>query len=76
VRSRIAQLSMVLIAAIAVTTAPIAAADPADLVPICSGNQTPMNDNCKIADPGTVAESDDFDSGGPGADPNVPLGPQ
>ena len=27
--------------------APIAAADPEDLVPYCSGDQTPMDNNCR-----------------------------
>jgi hypothetical protein len=34
-------------AAALVGGAPIAAADPADLVPYCSGDQTPMDNNCR-----------------------------
>jgi hypothetical protein len=34
-------------AAALVGGAPIAAADPADLVPYCSGDQTPMYNNCR-----------------------------
>ena len=89
-RSRIAQLSAVAFAAVAFAAAPIAAADPADLVPVCSGNQTPEDNNCRTpcpegapinsegacAEPGAVGADDDLDTGAPGADPNVPLGPQ
>ena len=40
-------------AAAAACGAPIAAADPADLVPYCSGDQTPMDNNCRqMAEPG------------------------
>ena len=34
-------------AAAAVFGAPTALADPADLVPYCSGDQTPMDNNCR-----------------------------
>ncbi len=33
----------------AVLGAPQASADPQDLVPYCSGDQTPMNSNCQYA---------------------------
>ena len=36
-----------LVAAGALIVAPHAAADPQDLVPYCSGDQTPMDDNCR-----------------------------
>ncbi len=34
-------------AAAAALGTPIASADPADLVPYCSGDQTPMDNNCR-----------------------------
>ena len=36
-------------AAAAALGSPIASADPADLVPYCSGDQTPMDSNCRLA---------------------------
>ena len=48
--------------------APQAAADPADLVPYCSGDQTPMDDNCR------PMSHQVFTHDAPGADPDVPLG--
>ncbi|WP_326545385.1 hypothetical protein QGN32_16450 [Mycolicibacterium sp. ND9-15] len=36
-----------LVAAATLLAAPHAAADPQDLVPYCSGDQTPMDDNCR-----------------------------
>ncbi len=56
-------------AAAAISTAPCAAADPDNLVPWCSGDQTPMDNNCKVA-PSQVFTHDD----GPGANPEIPLG--
>jgi len=47
---------------------PIASADPADLVPFCSGDQTPMDNNCR-AMPHQI-----FTHDAPGANPEVPLG--
>jgi hypothetical protein len=49
-------------------TAPHAAADPQDLVPYCSGDQTPMDDNCR-----TMAHQV-FTHDGSGVDPNLPSG--
>ncbi|KUH86118.1 MULTISPECIES: hypothetical protein [unclassified Mycobacterium] len=37
----------VLVATAALLSAPHAAADPQDLVPYCSGDQTPMDNNCR-----------------------------
>lgn len=37
----------VLVAASALLAAPHAAADPEDLLPYCSGDQTPMDNNCR-----------------------------
>ncbi len=48
--------------------APTAAADPADLVPYCSGDQTPMDNNCRLA-PSQV-----FTHDSEGANPQVGLG--
>ncbi|HJT93406.1 MAG TPA: hypothetical protein VJ777_15970 [Mycobacterium sp.] len=36
-----------LLAAASLIAAPQAGADPADLVPYCSGDQTPMDNNCR-----------------------------
>jgi hypothetical protein len=48
--------------------APQAAADPADLVPYCSGDQTPMDSNCR-ANPSQVATHP-----GSGVSPGLPYG--
>lgn len=32
--------------AVGLAAAPVAAADPSDLVPTCTGDQTPQQDNC------------------------------
>ena len=53
----------------AVLGAPQASADPQDLVPYCSGDQTPMDSNCQYA-PDQRAVMD----GAPGANPGTPLG--
>src|SRR5215211_1179355 len=72
--SRIARLLVVAGAALAFAAAPIAAADPEDLVPLCSGDQTPAEDNCRNPCPegapltfdGTCGEPGTVDvSGGP-----------
>jgi hypothetical protein len=55
-------------AAALVGGAPIAAADPADLVPYCSGDQTPMDNNCR------EMAHQVFTHDAPGADPDMPLG--
>ena len=92
--SSTARLIAVVGVAIGLAVAPIAAADPSDLVPPCSDDETPQLDNCSTgcpegapvtsygtcSEPGTVRT----DSGparlmaprSPGANPNVPLGPQ
>jgi hypothetical protein len=49
--------------------APTAAADPADLVPYCSGDQTPMDSYCR------PSPSQEFTHDSPGADPQVGIGP-
>jgi hypothetical protein len=58
-----------LVAAAAVLVgAPQAAADPDQLVPYCSGDQTPMDASCRPM-PHHV-----FTDDAPGANPDVPLG--
>jgi hypothetical protein len=47
--------------------APQAAADPQDLVPYCSGDQTPMDDNCR------PMAHQEFTHGS-GLDPSLPSG--
>jgi hypothetical protein len=56
-------------AAAAFSGAPAALADPADLVPYCSGDQTPMDSNCRqMPHQGFTHEM------GSGANPGLPSG--
>jgi hypothetical protein len=55
--------------ACAFVAAPQAGADPANLVPYCSGDQTPMDDNCR-----TMAHQVFTHADAPGANPDVPVG--
>ena len=55
-------------AAAAALGSPIASADPADLVPYCSGDQTPMDNNCRLM-PSQVFTHDSS-----GANPQVGFG--
>ncbi|AGB25515.1 hypothetical protein Mycsm_05317 [Mycobacterium sp. JS623] len=57
-----------LVAAVALIGAPAASADPDQLVPYCSGDQTPMNATCRPM-PHQV-----FTEDATGANPDVPLG--
>jgi hypothetical protein len=57
-----------LVCAAALGAAGPAAADPADLVPYCSGDQTSMDDNCR-ASPSQI-----FTHGDAGLSPNLPYG--
>jgi hypothetical protein len=57
-----------LIAATALIVAPHAIADPEDRVPYCSGDQTPMDDNCR------AMPHQAFTEDAPGANPGVGLG--
>jgi hypothetical protein len=59
-RTRIAQLLFVAASAIAFAAAPVATADPEDLVPLCSGNESPEEDNCSTPCP----EGSPADAGG------------
>jgi hypothetical protein len=49
-------------------TAPEAGADPEDLLPYCSGDQTPMDNNCR-----TMAHQE-FTHEGTGTSPGLPTG--
>ena len=57
-----------LVAAAVLVGAPQAAADPEDHVPYCSGDQTPMDDNCR------AMPHQAFTEDAPGANPGVPIG--
>jgi hypothetical protein len=57
-----------MVAAAVLVGAPQAAADPDQLVPYCSGDQTPMDASCRPM-PHQV-----FTDDAPGANPDVPLG--
>ncbi|BBY82037.1 hypothetical protein H7I53_10415 [Mycolicibacterium pulveris] len=57
-----------LLATVALIAAPSAAADPQDLVPYCSGDQTPIDNNCRPMAHQTVTHD------GAGLDPNLPSG--
>jgi len=57
-----------LVTVAALIAAPHAAADPQDLVPYCSGDQTPMDTNCRQV-PHQI-----FTHEGTGVDPNLPYG--
>jgi hypothetical protein len=63
--TRILAASLVIAAALA--GAPHAAADPRDLVPYCSGDQTPMDNNCR------PMAHQEFTHGS-GLDPDLPSG--
>jgi hypothetical protein len=65
--TRIVAACLLAVAA-AMGAAPQAGADPADLVPYCSGDQTPMDDNCREMAHQT------FTHGSSGANPEVGLG--
>jgi hypothetical protein len=56
-------------AAVAISCAPHSVADPDNLVPWCSGDQTPMDSNCKATPSQVFTDAD-----APGANAEVPLG--
>ncbi|MDT5391007.1 MAG: hypothetical protein QOE04_4648 [Mycobacterium sp.] len=60
-------LGALLIAAGMAAAAP-ASADPADLVPYCSGDQTPMDNNCRPSASQGVTHPES------GLSPNLPYG--
>lgn len=57
-----------LAAAVVLGAAPQAAADPEDLVPYCSGDQTPIDNNCRPMAHQLVTHD------GSGLDPDLPSG--
>jgi hypothetical protein len=57
-----------LAAAAVVIAAPQAGADPNDLLPYCSGDQTPMDNNCRWM------AHQEATHGGSGLSPNLPSG--
>ena len=57
-----------LVTAAALIAAPQAVADPEDLLPYCSGDQSPMDDYCR------AMPHQAFTEGAPGANPGVGLG--
>jgi hypothetical protein len=59
--------AVLVVTAAALLAAPHAAADPQDLVPYCSGDQTPMDDNCR------PMAHQEFTHGS-GLDPDLPSG--
>lgn len=61
-------LLVALMTGAAVAVAAPASADPADHVPYCSGDQTPMDSNCRVT-PSQIATHD-----GMGLSPNLPSG--
>lgn len=58
----------VLAVALLTSTPAVAHADPEDWVPYCSGDQTPMDDNCQ------QMAHQVFTHGSPGVDPQLPTG--
>jgi hypothetical protein len=52
-----------------VFSAPQAGADPEDLLPYCSGDQTPMDNNCR-----PMAHQEATHGSGSGLSPNLPSG--
>lgn len=54
--------------AAAVFSVPLASADPYDLLPYCSGDQTPMDNNCR------PMAHQEVTHGGSGLSPNLPSG--
>ncbi len=67
--TRLAAVLAALGATAAIVCAAPVAAEPDDHVPYCSGDQTPMDSNCRVA-PTQVFTHD----GNPGANPEVPVG--
>jgi hypothetical protein len=54
--------------AVALGTATTAAADPDDHVPYCSGDETPMDSNCRAPSSQVIVHD------GTGLSPNLPYG--
>ena len=64
---RLVSAAVLTFAALLGAAAP-SAADPADLVPYCSGDQTPLDSNCRITPSQIIVH------GGTGLTPNLPDG--
>ena len=56
------------LAVVGIALAAPASADPADLVPYCSGDQTPMDSNCR------ATPSQSYTHGDSGVSPELPFG--
>lgn len=61
-------LAALLLGGAALLAAPAAGADPQDLVPYCSGDQTPMDTNCR------TSSSQIFTHAPSGVSPDLPYG--
>ena len=61
-------VALALAAGLAIGAPAVASADPADLVPYCSGDQTPMDSNCRATSSQVVIHD------GMGLSPNLPSG--
>jgi hypothetical protein len=61
-------LAALLLAGAALLAAPTAGADPQDLVPYCSGDQTPMDSNCRSSSSQTFSDMPS------GVSPDLPFG--
>jgi hypothetical protein len=61
-------LAALLLGGAALLAAPTAGADPEDLVPYCSGDQTPMDNNCR------TSSSQIFTHPPSGVSPDLPYG--
>jgi hypothetical protein len=61
-------LAALLLPGAALLAAPTAGADPQDLVPYCSGDQTPMDNNCR------TSSSQIFTHAPSGVSPDLPYG--
>lgn len=64
---RLVAAAVLMFAALLGAAAP-SAADPADLVPYCSGDQTPMDSNCNATSSQIIVHD------GTGLTPNTPIG--
>jgi hypothetical protein len=62
----IARILAAVAAALAFATAAPAGADPNDLLPVCSGDETPANDNCATPCPESAPVSADGTCAEPG----------
>lgn len=61
-------VALTIAAGLAIGAPAVASADPADLVPYCSGDQTPMDTACR------APSSQEFTHGGSGLSPDLPFG--